>query len=246
MKKRKDINYNTHIIDLVVNNYSTASIFSKYGIDYCFNKNLNIKKAAEEKKIDVVELKNEIQKILDSDNSEIENYSEWDLLTLGDYLFREQHANIQETIVQINEILKEITDEARDVVPIIEKISILFQQLSEKIRLHINREDRMIFPLIKYLIDCKYFKERPKRQGYGTITKIINNMGADHQSIFNIMDEVRILTKNYTVLEGRGNNNHNVLQKLKQFEQDLFKVFHLENNILFPKACALENELTRL
>ena len=35
-------------------------------------------------------------------------------------------------------------------------------------------------------------------------------------------------------------------QELEEFEKDLFKHIHLENNILFPKAIELENELTNL
>ena len=35
------------------------------------------------------------------------------------------------------------------------------------------------------------------------------------------------------------------IKPLKDFEQDLHRHIHLENNILFKKAIVLENELTK-
>ena len=52
--------------------------------------------------------------------------------------------------------------------------------------------------------------------------------------------KIAVLTNNYTPPEDACNTYKVTFAMLKEFEQDLHKHIHLENNILFPKAKALE------
>ncbi|HEU4608475.1 MAG TPA: hemerythrin domain-containing protein, partial [Chitinophagaceae bacterium] len=57
------------------------------------------------------------------------------------------------------------------------------------------------------------------------------------------LEFLRKLTQNYSLPEDACNSYRYLFDKMKEFENDLFTHIHLENNILFPKAIAIEEEL---
>ena len=53
------------------------------------------------------------------------------------------------------------------------------------------------------------------------------------------MHAIRALWKDYSVPDDACNIYMVTYRKLREFEDDLYKHVHLENNILFPKAAGL-------
>jgi regulator of cell morphogenesis and NO signaling len=51
------------------------------------------------------------------------------------------------------------------------------------------------------------------------------------------------ITNNYLLPEDACNSYNLLFEKMKEFEDDLIQHIHLENNILFPKAIKLDDEL---
>ncbi len=51
-----------------------------------------------------------------------------------------------------------------------------------------------------------------------------------------MMERINELTNGYSIPDGACNTFRVALAELQEFEQDLHRHVHLENNILFPKA----------
>ena len=68
-------------------------------------------------------------------------------------------------------------------------------------------------------------------------------METEHEKAGEDMQAIRTLTNNFTLPQGACNSYQILFKKLAEFENDLFNHVHLENNILFPKAIALEKEI---
>jgi regulator of cell morphogenesis and NO signaling len=68
-------------------------------------------------------------------------------------------------------------------------------------------------------------------------------MEAEHQSAGDAMKSIRELSNNFSTPEDACNTFKALYSDLKEFEEDLHKHIHLENNILFPKSIKLEEEL---
>ncbi|NJO89314.1 MAG: hypothetical protein HC831_10410 [Chloroflexia bacterium] len=94
-----------------------------------------------------------------------------------------------------------------------------------------------MFPAIKDALKSSYFK--PK----GTILSEITRMTSEHELAGGSMDKINDITKGYLVPDDGCNTYMVTFNLLKQFEDDLHIHVHLENNILFPKAIKLEEEL---
>ena len=62
----------------------------------------------------------------------------------------------------------------------------------------------------------------------------------EHENAGNIFKKIAKLTNNYIPPKEACNTFKALYNKLEEFEQDLHKHIHLENNILHPKAIKLE------
>jgi regulator of cell morphogenesis and NO signaling len=75
---------------------------------------------------------------------------------------------------------------------------------------------------------------------FGTVANPIHMMEAEHESTGHAMFEIRELTGGYEVPSDGCATYAVCLRELDPFERDLHTHVHLENNILFPKASAVE------
>jgi len=66
-------------------------------------------------------------------------------------------------------------------------------------------------------------------------------MTSEHESAGSLIAEIRSMSQDFTPPEGACPTFHNFYNSLHEFEQDLHQHVHLENNILFPRAIALES-----
>jgi regulator of cell morphogenesis and NO signaling len=75
---------------------------------------------------------------------------------------------------------------------------------------------------------------------FGSVENPIAMMKQEHESEGVIYAKIAELWNNYTPPEDACNTYKVTFSMLQEFELDLHKHIHLENNILFPKAIRLE------
>ena len=76
------------------------------------------------------------------------------------------------------------------------------------------------------------------------ISKIISVMEDEHQVEGERFGKISLLTNNYSCPPDGCTTFQVTYQSLKEFETDLHRHIHLENNLLFKKAVILERELS--
>jgi regulator of cell morphogenesis and NO signaling len=68
-------------------------------------------------------------------------------------------------------------------------------------------------------------------------------MEMEHEMVGKNFEEIRKLSTNYSLPQDACASYSLLYRLLEEFEDDLHTHIHLENNILFPKALAMEKEL---
>ena len=159
------------------------------------------------------------------------------------YIVNNHHQYVRNAIPTITAHLQKTKAAHGNKYDFIAKIENTFARISMELTSHMMKEERILFPLIKYLADSKTFKEKPKTRGFGSVQNPIKQMEAEHISAGNEMEEIRALTNNYTLPEDSCATFQLTYNELAEFEKDLHKHIHLENNILFPRAIELEENL---
>jgi len=123
------------------------------------------------------------------------------------------------------------------------QIADLFLAVREELESHMMKEERMLFPYIKQLYESKKNNVTATPPPFGTIQNPIRMMEAEHTSAGNAMSQIRELSENFAVPPDACNTFKALYSELKEFEVDLHKHIHLENNILFPKSIEMETDL---
>lgn len=93
---------------IVVENYRSATIFEKYGIDFCCNGNQNLNDVCSKKGLSSSLVLNELAALKDIGTVGDVNYSSWSLDALADYIENKHHHYVKRRIPEIIKCLNKI------------------------------------------------------------------------------------------------------------------------------------------
>ena len=228
--------------EIVAKNYKTAKIFKDNHIDYFCNGKRTIADACASQNIDEAKIIEELNRVQSTENSTATDYNSWPIDLLADYVEKKHHRYVEEKIPEIQPLIHKIVSVHGNRHPELEKIAELFKETSGELTKHMKKEELMLFPYIKNLVKAKENGTIPSSP-FGTVANPIQQMMHEHDSEGERFRQIAQLADNYTPPSDACNTYRVTFQLLKEFEEDLHLHIHLENNILFPKAMQLENEL---
>jgi regulator of cell morphogenesis and NO signaling len=229
--------------EIVKGNFRTAAVFEKYGLDFCCNGKKPIEQACSEKNLDITAIMTELANLRNGESHKDTKYNEWHLDFLIDYIVNNHHNYVIRMLPVISTHIQKVASVHGQNHPETIQAAKIFSAIELEMKHHMMKEEKILFPHIKYLVKNKNEGLTVEAPYFGTIKNPIAMMENEHQSAGDGMYEIRSLTNNYEIPEDACNTFRVTLQELKEFEEDLHKHVHLENNILFPKAILLEENL---
>jgi len=233
------------IKSIVTNDFRTAAIFEKYSLDFCCKGGVTIDQACSEKNIDAGSVYAELAELANASLGNTPHYSEWPMDELIDYIVNVHHKYVRESIPVIYAHTQKVATVHGSNHPEVVEIAHHFETVAAELQRHMMKEEHMLFPYIKSLVKAKRKEGVFMAPPFGTAQNPIRMMEAEHRAAGDELYEVRSLSKNYIPPEDACTTYRVSFKELQQFEQDLHQHVHLENNILFPKAIALEQELMK-
>ena len=218
-----------------------AEVFRQYGIDFCCGGKKSLKQVCEEKGLKVSEVENALNNV--NASKAFENYDRWSPDFLADYIYNKHHQYYYDVAPVINELLIKVANHHGEHYPELLEAYRLYSSLSQELNDHFAKEEKVLFPFIKALVLSKQTGNVQDLQNQFTLSVPIQMMESDHEAAGQILAELSTITNQYTPPQGACNSFQFLYQKLKELQEDLHQHIHLENNILFPKALAMEKEM---
>lgn len=220
-----------------------ASIFKKYGLDFCCGGKKTVKQACLEKGIDVVKVEEELREADRIPSSRPLPYNDWELDFLSDYIVNTHHAYVQKNLPDIRAYAEKVARVHGGRHPELLGLRQIVEQVYHEMSSHMAKEENILFPYIKKLVAAKKNNQLVGGVHFGTVQNPINMMEIEHESVGNELARLRLLTDNYALPPDACASYSLLYRLLNEFEEDLHLHVHLENNILFPKAIQLEKQL---
>lgn len=221
---------------IVAKDFRTAEVLGKYGIDFCCGGNLPLAQACREKGIDLPALRRELEQVSARPQERSQNYDAWDLPFLSDYIVNQHHSYLKENTPTIAAYANKIAQVHGANHPEVVQIAEIFDKLAADMAQHLKTEEEQLFPAIRKLTELRKTGGATNDEETARLKAVLAELGHEHDEVGAAVHEIRRLAKNYTVPGDVCNTFMVTYQKLKEFEDDLHKHVHLENNILFPKA----------
>jgi regulator of cell morphogenesis and NO signaling len=232
------------IREIVKMDYRTADVFKKHQLGYCCSGNVPLKSACETKGIDFGQLSSELRE--STRNVVISNllpFGEWEIGFLIDYITNIHHTYLYQVIPPLSLSLESFAIGHQDKYPEMSSVSEILSELAKILINHNRHEDEIIFPYIKQ-IDSAY----RRKEVYGnlfvrTLRKPLYIVEREHLQIQQLLEGLQTATNYFTPPESVCVSYEVNIKKLEELYNNLIQHKHLEHDLLFPRAIAIEQKL---
>jgi regulator of cell morphogenesis and NO signaling len=221
---------------IVAEDYRTAKVFEDHGIDFCCGGKVALSTTCLEKGIDLAMLTGELEAVRNKPVEKSQNFTSFELPFLIDYIVNVHHNYIKENAGQIAKYAYTIAEVHGAHHPEVVEIAAIFDTLAADLAVHLKEEEDHFFPVIKRFDRDRKAGAIPADEDTLIIKNSLEKLIQDHEQAGEAIHTIRRLAKGYTIPEDVCNTFVITYQRLKEFEDDLHKHVHLENNILFLKA----------
>jgi regulator of cell morphogenesis and NO signaling len=220
-----------------------AAIFKKYGLDFCCGGKKTVKEACAEKGLDVTKIEQELQQSDTGSTSRPIPFNDWNLDFLIDYILNTHHSYIRKNLPDIRSYAEKVLKVHGKNHEELTRIYQLVEEINQELTLHMMKEEKILFPYIKELVDQEKGVKTNYAAHFGSVKNPINMMEMEHELVGKNLEEIREQSGNYNLPEDACASYSLLYHMLDEFEGDLHVHIHLENNILFPKALELEKHI---
>jgi len=234
---------NSIIGELVAQDYRFATVFQQNKIDFCCQGNRTIEEACAKKSVNINQLIEELKAASKSDEASSTDFNSWPLDLLATYIEKKHHRYVESRITEIKPMLAKIVKVHGDLHPELLEVEELFLGSAGELTAHMKKEEFILFPFVKKLVEASEEKTELTPGHFGTVANPVAMMMDEHEAEGERFRKIAELTNDYTPPLGACTTYMVTFSLLKEFEQDLHLHIHLENNILFPKAIELEKSL---
>ncbi len=235
-----NITKDTIIGELVANDYRAASVFKKQKIDFCCQGNRSIGDACLERGIDQNDLLHDLQQAVSEKATTAFDYKSWPADLLADYIEKKHHRYVEAKIQEILPYLDKVVRVHGGKHPELFEIQDLFKQSANELTTHMKKEELVLFPHIRKMVQSN---GNYVAAAFHTVQNPIEMMHHEHDTEGERFRKISYLTNGYQAPLDACNTFMVTYALLKEFEDDLHEHIHLENNILFPTALTMEENM---
>jgi regulator of cell morphogenesis and NO signaling len=225
----------TTVGEIVAARPALARVFEKLGIDYCCGGKVPLSVVCQRKGLDPQTVAVMIEAAVTGTANEAagEDPGAMTLTQLADHIEQTHHTYLKAELPRLVEMAERVARKHawRDV-----RLPEVYESvvaLAEEMLSHMQKEEVVLFPLVRQI-------DAGAAGGFhcGSVANPIRVMEAEHESAGRVTARLRELTDGFTPNAECCNTHRALLAGLAEFESDLHRHVHKENNILFPRTIA--------
>jgi regulator of cell morphogenesis and NO signaling len=216
---------------------ASVRVFEKYGIDFCCGGKIPVPEACSRKGLDTASLLAEIDRAVQGPAEDATDWLTAPLPLLIDHILDTHHAYMKVQLPRVEALLAKVLQaHGQRHGSLLRAVSAVYGPMKTELDGHLAKEEMILFPLIRSLNDGA----QSAASHCGSVKNPIRVMWMEHDSAGDALVQLRSLTGDYTPPDDACNTFRALYFELAEMERDLHRHIHLENNILFPRAIALE------
>ena len=230
--------------ELAIEIPNATRTFEQLGIDYCCGGSKSLRDACQNAHVSLEDVLSALETggiFKPAPGSDVQEPGSGTLIQLIEHIVGTHHAYVKRELPRLQQLLHKVVSVHGRAHPELSRIQQAFQGMSAELGSHMMKEERILFPYIATLENAVSNGRPRPRPPFGTVSNPIHMMELEHDAAGAALKEISTLSSNYEPPEGACFSYGTLYEALKEFETDLHQHIHLENNMLFPRAIALEN-----
>ncbi len=228
--------------ELALQNTAATRVFEGLGIDYCCGGNQSLGDACRASNLSVDQVIDSLEMAEEAAHATQKDRA-WQIEPLADliaHIKNTHHQYMREEMARLVPLLEKVCAVHGKNHPELQQVQSSFQSLVQELTTHMMKEERVLFPYIVRMEEAVIQKEPVLPPPFGSLQNPVSMMEHEHDSAGHALRAMREASCGYTA-PGEACISYQTLYKaLANIETDLHLHIHLENNILFPRAIAME------
>jgi regulator of cell morphogenesis and NO signaling len=217
---------------------AATRIFERLHIDYCCGGNRTLDEACRASGVPL----ESVLSALESPEAApaAKDWAVAPLAELASFIQSTHHAYTRDAIARIPLLLDKVATKHGPNHPEVLRIRDSFAALAQELATHMMKEEMVLFPYIARMEEAVLAGEPVLPPPFGTVANPVRMMMNEHDGAGELLREIRTASNDFAAPADACMTFQTVYRALEEFEADLHQHIHLENNILFPRAIALE------
>jgi regulator of cell morphogenesis and NO signaling len=224
----------THVAALVLEEPGRARVFERFGIDYCCGGKTPLGTACADRGLDVGAVIAALEEPRESEDDDVD-WTAVPVRELCEHIVDRHHAYLREELPLLGQLVDKVARAHGDAHPELTGVRRTFAALAGELEQHLVKEEEILFPACVAL-DQGAAGSLP----FGSVESPIRAMMHEHDEVAAGLARLRDLTAGYQPPADACNSYRAMLDRLHVLETDTHRHVHEENNVLFPRAVALE------
>ena len=234
----------TTVQELATEIPGATRVFEKAGIDYCCGGKRPLADACATAGVTLEEMMNSLEQAATSyDPGNQLNFVDMTLAKLIEHVVQKHHVFTRDELLRLHFLIEKVHGVHGVNHPELERIRNAFNTLSAELEPHMMKEEMVLFPYIRAMEDSVRDGNRFGPPPFGTVANPVLMMTMEHEAAGVLLQQIRDASSNYEVPADACISFRTLYEALEALEKDLHQHIHLENNILFPRAVEMEQEV---
>jgi regulator of cell morphogenesis and NO signaling len=228
------------LAEIAAASFNAVRILEQHDLDYCCGGKQPLADACRAKGLNPEEI---LREIAESSTTTAAG-RDWQTAPLQElvlHIVQTHHAYLKQELPVLEARIRKVLSVhgARDPQRL-PRLAKVFPALQSELECHMQKEEAVLFPFIMQYGRAEAQNLPTPPVPFGSIANPIAMMEREHADAGDALEEIRSLTDNYNPPPYACSTVRALHSGLKALEEDLHIHIHLENNILFPRAIALE------
>lgn len=147
------------------------------------------------------------------------------------------HVYTREELQTLEPLAQKVLGVHGDRRPELKDVLALVYALRDDMLPHMLKEEQILFPYVTQMEEGN-----APTPFFGTVKNPVRKMMAEHDRVGELLAQLRVVTGDYAPPESACFSYRELYRRLSDFEQRTHEHIHIENNLYFPRAVALEDQ----
>jgi len=229
------------VSEIAAQSLGAVRVFERLGIDYCCGGKRPVEAACRDFGLDASAVLSELDLAMAARPANETDWSKAPLHSLIGHIVGTHHVHLRLELPRLSQRLEKVMRvygqrDNHTLAP----LPALLDGLRSELELHMRKEEMVLFPFIEKAEAAIHAGLPAPAAPFGSVANPIAMMEQEHDGAGVALRRMRETTNNYAVPDYACITYRSLLEGLRELEQDLHLHIHLENNILFPRAIAME------
>lgn len=215
-------------------------VFEHFGIDYCCGGRKPLGEACRAASLSIDDVTAALDAAAASATPVETDWSQLPMRLLIGHIVATHHAYVKAELPRLAAFAGKVVTRHGDTQPHLLALQNVLGQLENELTHHLAKEEQVLFPYITALETAVGSGSALPEACFGSVAQPIAMMTSEHDVAGELLREIERLSNGFMPPVGACPTYLGFYTGLKEFQQDLHRHIHLENNILFLRAVEME------